>query len=249
MVLYLEILGFCSSVSFDDANSAIGMFSVRKEYIEMGIGKKLFARVMQHIGHRNAGLASTPFAINIYRKKGFTVCDGKEEVVNICEIKTDYSPPLSQNDKSLIIESYDEGKHLKKMVNYDSQISGSEREQILSRILKGEKCITMTAVNNDSIVGFGTIKENSIGDAMIAPLYADNEEVAVTLITNLISAYIHQNPVKRVYLYSINTNLDAKCALFKLGFKEHLRLPRLFTKHVVSANFDKIYAVLSYYIS
>lgn len=78
-----------------------------------------------------------------------------------------------------------------------------------------------------SVVGFGCIRTNNIGKAMIGPLYAMNDAVAELLMFRLFDAL--SGPFSKGLLYmTLDSNPGGERIAEKIGIPKHEELPRFF---------------------
>lgn len=206
---------------------------------------------MEYIGDRNAGITAVPDKIQLYRDKlGFKMADKHHMIITSGKINFQYfrNLNLSFDYSSLKIQllNDDSNSIWPKVLNYDFEIFGYHRDKLLKLCLFEEDSISMIAKNNNNeIVGFGCVKEDSGHRIMIAPLYADDENIALILIVNLILSYVNINSTNDIVLYILHTNLSSISLMHKLGFELNEECLRFFKKSLIHFNNNKVYCVLS----
>ncbi len=97
-----------------------------------------------------------------------------------------------------------------------------------------------------SVLGYGCLRTNNIGKAMLGPLYADNDAVAELLMRRLFSAL--PGPFSRGLLYmSLDSNPGGERIADKLGLVQHEQLPRFFTgpPYREGAKWEAVYCIHS----
>ena len=226
---------------------------MKKGYQGKGIGTQVFQAVMDYVGNRNVGLASVPDKIHLYRDKlGFKVPEKHHMIVEMGKIDLEkFRSYLSEDDiLSVKIQSLDSGSEpiWPLIFDYDSKMFSYKRDKKLLRLCLTEpNSCSMIALNNQGhSVGFGCVKEDSGGHAMLAPLYADNETIALILIINLLDAYTKANPsCHDTVMYILHSNSQAMKLVKRLNFESHEECPRFYTKSTIHFDYDKLYGILS----
>jgi hypothetical protein len=236
-----KVIGVCGGPFINPECAFIGLYAVRKEYMGRGIGSQLFGRVLEYIGDKNCCLFAVPDKLTLYRDKlGFKLVADQKMVIFYGKVNKN----LNINNDSIKLELITSDL-MEEVINYDQNIHNYRRDKLLKLSLNESECISMAVKDKDNkIVGFGSIKENSGGFAVLAPLYADNPLIAQQLIEKLIDSFeIAVN--KGVYYYGINTNISINIAL-SLGLVKHEECQLLF-KNCLNYNIDynKIFCLLS----
>ena len=99
--------------------------------------------------------------------------------------------------------------------------------------------------NVDYVQGYGCIRTNNIGKAMIGPLYAMNDAVAELLMRQLFEQL--SGPFSNGLLYmTLDSNPGGEVIADKLGLIKHERLPRFFLQEPYrDANWSLVYCIHS----
>ena len=208
---------------------------------------------MDYIGNRNAGLTSVPDKIQLYKDKlGFKIPDKHSMIVKVGKIDLQlFQKHISQHDiSSFKIKLFNsQSESIWPLIfDYDSKLFSYQRDKKLLRLcLTQPNSYSMLALNSQGhLCGFGCVKEDCIGRAMIAPLYADNQTIALILIINLLVAYTKTNPkCQYTVIYNIDSNFQAMELVKKLNFESHEECPRFFTKSTIYFDYNKVYGVIS----
>lgn len=100
-------------------------------------------------------------------------------------------------------------------------------------------------ITGQEIYGYGCIRTNNIGKAMIGPLYADNDAVAELLMRYLFVAL--SGPFSKGLLYmTLDSNPGGERIADKLGLIKQEQIARFFrNKPYINANWDRVYCVHS----
>lgn len=98
---------------------------------------------------------------------------------------------------------------------------------------------------DDEVQGFGCIRTNNIGKAMIGPLYANNDAVAELIMKNLFDSL--SEPLSKGLLYmTLDSNPGGERIANKLGLIKHEELPRFFRHQpYLDAKWNNVYCIHS----
>lgn len=108
------------------------------------------------------------------------------------------------------------------------------------------RCCTKAAQKTTGveILGYGCVRHDNNGGAMIGPLYADSSDMCEVLLRNLMDRY-ELKPNKIWSVMALSSNKQACKILTRAGLREVEQCSRMFTKFVPAASFSKIYYVHS----
>ena len=97
-----------------------------------------------------------------------------------------------------------------------------------------------------SIQGYGCIRTNNIGKAMLGPLYAANDAVAELLMRRLFDSLSGAFEHGLLYM-TLDSNPGGERIADKLGLHKHEELPRFFLRHgpYRDAQWSEVYCVHS----
>jgi len=226
----------------------LGLYGVKKEYQNRGIGKKLFNLCLKHIGNRNCGLNAVPDKLSMYQNKaGFKISEGRAMVVfeGIPKNLDNLNTALNGNLKIKELK-HDNQSLLSKIIRYDTKVHNESREKLLTLTLNKEDYYTIVIIdeNNDQVFGYGCIRPDTYNQGMIGPVYADNGSIAEVLIYNLVKNCKIPPTNGLLYMTIDSSNSGVKIAE-KLELVEQERCQRVFTKYVIPANYEYIYCLHS----
>ena len=198
---------------------------------------------MERVGDRNAGVNPVPEQLANYRDRaGFPIQSDWLSVVCVAK-KIPVSKMLTElpgiNAKVLEPEDFEE---VNKVKQYDADVLGFSRSRLISLLCREKDTVTVVATNShdDSVCGYGTIKQNIKGNALIGPLFADNSSVAELIIYHMVKAF-PMAEAKGVTLMTVDCNEDSLALVDKLGFKKEPGTERLYRSEEVEVQFKKIF--------
>lgn len=222
----------------------LGLYAVRRKYRKRGIGVRIWKMAIEHVGNRNAGLNSVPEHLRTYRDlAGFRVVSKWQTIV--CESTNVDTSSLTQSISDVEVETADDDS-LPDLIQYDRGVHGFYRSKIVSLTLKEKNCLNLIAYHQNSesdgryVCGYGCIKENIQGTAMVGPLYADNVEVAEVLMVKLVSSF-EMARENGLTMAIIDCNVDALLLADKLGLQMKTKVPRCYVREEVDVVFEKVF--------
>lgn len=233
------------NTKFDPRSAYIGFYATKPGFQGKGIGIKCWKKMLEYLGpDRNVGLCSSPSQVSVYRdKSGFTVEDTNAMVLHEADGGSVNFDSLLKQVSNVEIRRM-EPSDLPSVIAYDESFTGLNRAKLLEPGLAEPESVVMVAISNSQIVGYGAIKPTNCDKPMIAPLYADNQEIASCLLYHLLDS--QRDFVKKgLVMFILNTNQGAMDLAASIGLKGGYFCPRLWTKSVVNADVSKIYGLYS----
>lgn len=94
------------------------------------------------------------------------------------------------------------------------------------------------------VVGYGCIRHDNTGGAMIGPLYAQSSDLCEVILRQLIEDF-DMKPGGKYSVMSLTSNEKAEKIMKQIGLQEMDQCSRLFTKFIPKASFEQIYYVHS----
>jgi GNAT superfamily N-acetyltransferase len=170
-----EIAGTVSCALYGDSYAFIGFYIVRSDLRGRGIGSPLFERALGRAGGRVVGLDGVLAQQASYERRGFVLAHrnvrwrmvgGGEPADDMVELA---SVPFEQ------------------ILAFDSAVFGSERERFLRTWIERPAGHALARLRGGRLAGYGVLRPCRVG-AKIGPLFADDLEVAETLLTGLLAA-------------------------------------------------------------
>lgn len=243
-----RVVGACGAPVIAHDSGFLGLYGVDANYQSKGIGSKLFKRCMDHIGHRNCGLHAVPDKLSIYRDRaGFEVVEGVQ-MVDCGGLPLNWNSLMTATDDRMAIQELDrqDARLIAKVIDFDSKVHKQSREQLMRSTLAKPDYKTFAAIDipSDRLVGFGCIRPDNSGQAMIGPVYADDDFVAEALVHKLIASSMVAQTQGLLFM-TVSTSLGGLRIADKLQLKEKSRCERLFTKRVIPVDYRYIYCLQS----
>ncbi|XP_075678268.1 holothin acyltransferase-like isoform X2 [Dermatophagoides pteronyssinus] len=215
------VIGMCVGIFVHPTIAFIGLYGVQPELHGHGIGIAMWKRMMDHIGSLNAGLYAVPEHLTMYRDRaGFQ----------------------NPDDLQLITAEW-----YNKVIDYDAHVHGYIRAKLLPHVLNEEGSAAFVASNmtGEKIFGYGCIRTNNIGKAMIGPLYADNDAIA-ELLMHYLFARLSTQFAKGLLYMTLDSNPGGERIAEKLALKQQEKIQRFFRSQPYDgADWDRVYCIHS----
>lgn len=240
------VIGSCSGVLQHNDLIFFGLYAVRSTLQRRGIGIKIWGKVMERLGDRNAGVNPVPEQLANYRdRSGFriqsdwccVVCKTKE--LSTSGMLTEL-PGIDINvirpEKTYDASEYDA------ISEYDADVLGFCRPRLAELQCKQKESITIVARNahDNSVCGYGNVKENIKGNALVGPLFADSDSIAELILYHIVKSFPTAES-KGITLMTVDCNKDALALFEKLGFKIEEGTARLYKNEEVEVQFNKVF--------
>lgn len=198
---------------------------------------------MERVGDRNAGVNPVPEQLENYRDRaGFPIqCDWLLVVCVAKEIRMSEMLNELPGINVTVVEPED-SEAVNKITQYDADVFGFSRGRLISILCREKDSVTVMATNahDDSVCGYGTIKQNIKGNALVGPFYADNSSIAELILYHMVKAFPTAQS-KGVTLMTVDCNEDAIALVDKLGFEREPGTARLYRSEEVEVQFQKIF--------
>lgn len=210
------------------------MYTVLEEFRLQGIGSALWNALMLHCNGRNIGLYARVQMVPSYQKRGFTLTSPYDLKIYSGNPKTKI-----HSIDGVIIEKIDE-KNINQVNKYDQKVCGIDRSQYNCLNVNETEAISLVALKQDTkeAVGYCILKKGN-KFRIIAPLYADSDEIAELLISRC--------EIPDEEQISIRT-LDGSAGvdlMDKIGMDYLSQLPTLFSKEILVPDMKKVYSCTS----
>ncbi|KAH7645880.1 holothin acyltransferase [Dermatophagoides farinae] len=243
-----SIIGMCVGIFVHPTIAFIGMYGVQPELHGRGIGLAMWRKMLDHVGSLNAGLYAVPEHLTMYRDRaGFHQPDDRMLII----YESDESDQLNVD---ILVPSIPETKIQRittewysKVIDYDAQVHGYIRAKLLPHVFTEEGSIAFVAsdTTGQRIFGYGCMRTNNIGKAMIGPLYANNGAVAELLMRYLFSRL--STPFGKGLLYmTLDSNHGGQLIADKLCLKQQEKIQRFFRfQPYEGADWNRVYCIHS----
>lgn len=203
-----ELIAGGSIVSYDGAMGFMGLFIVKPQYRNLGIGKKLWYKrrdkLLERLENRAPiGMDGVLAMQSFYQKGGFEILFKDERYER-------RGSTFESNAHISIIEETD----LEKIISYDTVCFGVPRMQFLTSWLFMPQSKAFKYIEDGQLKGFVMIRKVTSG-YKVCPLFADNYTVAKALYEACLSAVGNELiyidiPVVNEQAVTLVRNYDAK---------------------------------------
>jgi predicted N-acetyltransferase YhbS len=170
-----EIVATVSCGLYGDEYAFIGFYIVRSDLRHRGIGSGLLDRALGRAEGRNVGLDSVLTQQASYERRGFVpahrnvrwhTMGGEDRPTGLVELSS---------------VRFDE------LLAFDAAVFGTERERFLRAWIDRPPGRALACMERGRLAGYGVVRPCRVG-AKVGPLFADDEDVAGTLLSGLIAA-------------------------------------------------------------
>ncbi|KAK5966727.1 Acetyltransferase GNAT family [Trichostrongylus colubriformis] len=241
------------SLSFDrssDGNEEddvyyVGMYYVRPEWRSSGLGTVLFDKVMEIGKHANMALNAVLKMSSKYASKyGFD---------KMPEYKHDFASVaiehliIPQADSKYVIKGLKDVDE-SKLIAYDIGISHRSRAKYLMNFISTDDAFTKVALDKDGeVVGIGCVRITYSHELCAGPLYADNQAVAQSLLSGILSSIPDIGMYKSFGSLYPAINTEAAKLFKELGHGDAKISPFTqcqFTKKIIPTCDKKVFAMI-----
>ncbi|CAG2103008.1 unnamed protein product [Medioppia subpectinata] len=234
-----KLLGYCGILNLSPELSYVFVYAVRPECQGLGIGTALWDKAMKRVGDRNITLqASEPKVIDIYKnRQKFTLIPDRRLVI------ASGKPVINALTASIrgisLVDMND--KNIADVIEYDKQVcDGLDRTVQLRALAIQFKTTNLVAINDSNqVMGYCLILEFLSGTLFVAPLYADNQQIAELLLKNCLQR-IPNWETKEITLSYWDSNPESIEITNKLELKPLYELQAMFTKKIIDGQLHKI---------
>ena len=231
-----SFLGVVYGYKLGDDKFDINLYMTDKKHRSLGLGRKTWDATLEGMGPTwNISLNAAFGKVDMYSKIGFGIIGPKRKLYVGVPNRTVSLGKLPEN---VVIE--DLGKEcLDELRGYDLEVCGLDRFSIVRRYLKACAGSILVAKTGDRVVGFSSLDKRS-GYHIVAPLYADNKEVAMALMSRLLEGVPAEEPIG---LEMFNENQEANNLRQKLGIHQIFAndMTYMFTRMRYDWQIDKVY--------
>ena len=196
-----EVISHINAVKYPGHSAYIGTFIVQKEHRGKGYGKQTWDTAWRSLDHNcTIALDGAPNMIANYKSLGFhSVWNTSSAVIDlskIVEVLSYVTPPPGV--LCVPIRTVD----FEKLFKYDTFVFGAPRQTLLEKYINLPGSLGWAAVNEKgAVLGYALVKQviseagAKIGLSM-APLYADDDIVARTLLKVAAETYLAMDAVE-----------------------------------------------------
>lgn len=220
-----------SAVIYDDEFAFCGYYIVLPEYRHRGFGMSLIKHVQGYIGERNVGIDGVLLMVDKYKKLGFEIAHQNVRYIG--------QGPIPIQKRIPVVPINTISKHA--LNSYDRLHFPVSRANFLECWLKQPGSAGYAVVINKKLRGYGFIRP-SIEGFRIGPLFADNQDIADALFTNLV-----QHAESSVFMMDspVGANPAAQALAEHYQLKETFRTVRMYLKYEPNILINNVYAITS----
>ena len=239
----------CTSVvKYGEEFAFGGYYMVEKPYRGKGYGLAMYDYTMSFTKDRNWAIDGVLENIPLYEKWGFkSAWINRRMLFNVshCVAHLDkFHPPAG------VLVQPAEQVDLDLLSVYDTTAFGAPHHLYLKALLKAPNAINLAATNSSGdIVGFVSARRTiSEEDGWkIAPLFADDGQIARTLLKHIYKELAKEVPKRKVATMDIpvDINPEAKALAEKLNGTFLWDLSRMFTKRPLDTPKEKVFSFTS----
>lgn len=237
-----------SMITYKDLNMAfVGFFITRKPHRGQGYGRILMDELLDYTennrGIKSFGLDCVPAHAPLYEKFGFKTY-GQDD---FWELKLDSKNVPEEN---FVDKTYPDTTSLEgSLFKYDASVYGASRPNFMKALCMKPLTYTLVYESDGVVRGYGVLntripaKEEPTPSYRIGPFYADNEDVAASILQGLILSA----PVvpSTIHLESPKSNPSAAKLLTQFGFANTFTASRMYRGEPPKQEESKIYGLSS----
>ncbi len=222
-------------VSYNKEFGFMGLFIVKPEYREIGIGKKLWYQRRNLLVNRlnnnaSIGMDGVVDMQSFYKNGGFEIAfkDERYEKLGMEFVINDNISSINNED-------------LQEISTYDKQCFGFLRENFLNLWIKLPENKTFKFVERDKLRGFCIARKVSNG-YKVGPLFADNKKVAEELYKACLNSVIG----KPLYIDIPMLNKGAIEIVKKYNAKYIFECARMYHGQMPRTDIKKVYGITTF---
>ncbi|ACK73600.1 GCN5-related N-acetyltransferase [Gloeothece citriformis PCC 7424] len=215
-----------SVIRYNDNFNFIGIYIVKPDYRNQGYGLKTFQEALKLVNNKPAALDGVLQQVNNYQKWGFKSAHYHRRYQGIIQGQ------LSEDVIDLTQVNFDQ------LCNYDHQYFPGYRPQFLKKWIHQPHGQGYAIVNQEKVLGYGVIREACEG-FKIAPLFAENEQIAEKLVLAL-STYTQGN---NIYIDVPDLNQKAISLVETYQMQCVFECVRMYTHNPPNLDWNKIFGV------
>jgi GNAT superfamily N-acetyltransferase len=220
-------IGCVSAVAYDDSFGFIGVYVVKPEFRNKGIGIKLTEKFLERMGNRNIGLDA--------------VVENEKKYQKLMKFKSFYS--------NLRFEGRGGGEvpdglvkisdvPFESLLEYDREMFPAPRPTFLEKWIKQPDSYAFAAVEAGKLKGYGVVRKCQNG-YRIGPLFADD---AITA-ENIFLALKASVPDEAIYMDVPEPNKNAMEIANKYEMTVMFKTIRMYSREEPDINLEKVYVV------
>lgn len=227
-------IGCISAVRYGESFGFLGFYIVVPEYRGRGYGLPLWNSALDQFGARNIGLDGVKEQQANYRKSGFSLAYSN---IRYAWHKRSHSGPATASN-IVSVKQVDADS----IARYDRQCFPAARSTFLDVWLNQPGSTALAWSENNTVRGYGVIRRCREG-WKVGPLFADNREIAESLLLALSREVASEEPV---YLDVPETNTEAVRLAADSGMCEVFSTARMYNRYLPDIVTDRIFGVTTF---
>ena len=227
-----EPIACLSAVKYSDSFGFIGLYIVREPYRGKGYGIKLWGAGMDYLKGCNIGLDGVVTQQSNYRKSGFQPAHRN--------IRYKGRTGGQFQNESELLELAD--IPFAEIIRYDSAFFPADRTAFLKLWISQPCGAALGIVQSGQLVAYGVIRVCLEG-YKIAPLFANNPELAETLFLGLNAKVKTGRPV---FLDVPEKNPNALALAQRFEMQAVFETARMYTKQIPNLDYERLYGITSF---
>jgi GNAT superfamily N-acetyltransferase len=170
-----EITATVSCALYGERYGFIGLYIVRPDLRGRGIGSALFERALARAGDRVIGLDAVIAQQPTYERRGFVLAHQN--------VRWRMAGGGRRPAEAIELSSVPRGD----VLAFDTEVFGTERERFVSAWIDRPPGHALACVDGGRLAGYGVLRPCRMG-AKVGPLFAEDLDVADTLLAGLLAA-------------------------------------------------------------
>lgn len=220
-----------SAVIYDDKFAFCGYYLVLEDYRKKGFGMTLTKRRLEYIGDRNAGIDGVIEMVDKYKNLGYEVAHHNIRYTGQGPIQISQKFPVTPLS---VIKAKD-------IFAYDRLHFPADRQNFLKCWFSQTHGLGYGVVIDKKLCGYGFIRP-SVEGFRIGPLFADNQDIADVLFTNLVQ---HAGSSKFFMDCPVEANLDGQALAKHYNLQETFKSARMYLKYEPDILIKNVYGITS----
>ena len=229
-----EPIATISVIKYDDSFGFLGFYIVKSEYRDKGYGIQIWNAGLKYLEGLNIGLDGVVAQQENYKKSGFKLAYRNIRYEGI----GGGTPPKNSEIVELSTLPFET------VGTYDQPFFPAKRSQYTKSWINQPECHALGIMQNGNLAGYGVIRKCRNG-CKIAPLLADNPELAETLFLALKSRAISSDPI---FLDIPEVNEAAVAMAEKYKMKVSFETARMYTGEFPDIPLNRLFGVASFEI-
>ncbi len=229
-----EMVSSISVVNYDPGFAFLGFYIVAQEWRGQGYGLQLWNRALDHAGNRVVGLDGVADQQENYRHSGFELA--------YRNIRFGGVPRQIQADAVAELELRKVNVPDGPLLGMDRQVFPAERDMFWRGWLQSTGHVTVQALQDGVLVGFGTIRPCRTG-YKVGPLASQNRAAASAVLARLLESV----PAgAEIFLDVPEPNSEAVAMAQSLGLEPVFETARMYRGTAPNMDVAKVFGVTSF---